>query len=150
MANYRNNQIFFQSVSNVTATPDVRVGTRRFENDEEYVYCRNNTGSSVTQGALMVKSLNSITRSSTAVTDFAHVAVKHAAVPAAEYFWGLVTGELIALSGAVAVGELVNIGADGAIKTAVTGSFPTGPICGKVLSAGGANAGARIAFKGNA
>ena len=148
MANYQpNGQVFFSAISLVTAAPVCRVGTRRVEDGEEYVYFLNNTGSSVTQGALMIKSLNSVTRSSTVSADLAYCGVKHAAVPAAEYAWGLTRGEMIALSGAVAAGELINIGTDGAIKTAITGSFATGPIVGKVLSAGGANAGARILLR---
>lgn len=143
MSVYGVGPISFESVSNVTSTNSVELGTRRLEAGEEYVYCYNNTGSQVTQGALMVPSAltgYSFTRSSTASGDFPTVAVKHAAVGAAQYFWGLVRGDLTAMSIAMTKGELLTIGADGAIATAQVGSFPTGPIIGKALTTTTGNA----------
>jgi hypothetical protein len=133
MAFYGLDPVMFEGVSAVTATPSVEVGTRRMDSGEEYVYCLNNTGSSVTQGALMVKSLSSLTRSSTASVDFPLVCVKHAAVPAANYFWGLVRGEALVMSAAITAGNLIGIGADGVINTYLVGSFPTGVCIGKAL-----------------
>jgi hypothetical protein len=132
--------IFFKSVSNVTAVADVQLGTRRVESGEEYVYCYNNTGSSVTQGALMIKSLTSLTRSSTDALDWPLVCVKHAAVPAAEYFWGLVRGEASVMSIAMTAGDLLTVGADGAVATYITATLPTGVFIGKALSTSTGNA----------
>jgi len=139
MAFYGADPVSSESVSKVTATPSFGLGTRRFHNNEEYIYCYNNTGSSVTQGALMVASAlsgYSLTRSSTAAADFPLCAVKNADVAAGSYFWGLVRGTYNALSATVAAGALIGPGADGAIQTALVGSFPTGPVIGKCLIVG--------------
>jgi hypothetical protein len=130
--------IFFKGLSNVTAVPDVQLGTRRLENGEEYVYCYNNTGSSVTAGAMMTTSgLSgfSFTRSTTAAADIPMVAVKHVAVPAGEYFWGLVRGSVRVLSATISAGNCIQVGTDGVVTSAPLGSFPTGIICGKMLEA---------------
>lgn len=138
MSNYDNRQVFFSGISMVTATPVARLGTPRVEDGEHYVYCYNNTGSQVTQGAALVASgLSgwSFTRSSTAALDVPMVAVKHVAVPAAEYFWGLTRGSLKILSATISAGNCIQIGADGAFTSAPGGSFSTGAICGKMLEA---------------
>lgn len=130
--------IFFKGLSNVTATADVQLGTRRHENGEDYVYSYNNTGSSVTAGALMTTSgLSgfSFTRSTTAGTDIPMVAVKHVAVPAGEYFWGLTRGSLRVLSATISAGNCIQVGVDGAATSAPGGSFSTGTIIGKMLEA---------------
>lgn len=135
--------IAFESVSNVTSTNSTELGMRRWFAGEEYVYCYNATGSAATQGCLMVSSgLSgySFTRSSTASADFPMVAVKHATVSAGQYFWGLVRGELNAMSIAMTKGLLLTVGDDGAIATALVGSFPTGPVIGKALSTSTGNA----------
>lgn len=130
--------VFFKGVSNVTAVPDVQLGTRRHENGEDYVYCYNNTGSSVTAGALMTTSgLSgfSFTRSTTAGLDLAMVAVKHVAVPAGEYFWGLTRGSLRLLSATISAGNVIQVGVDGAATSSPGGSFSTGVVIGKMLEA---------------
>jgi hypothetical protein len=125
------------SISGVTATASIDLGNRRYFNGEEYVYAYNNTGSAATQGAFMVASgLSgfSFTRSSTAAADFPMCAVKHATVPAANYFWGLVRGSLYILSAAtLPKGTVIGIGADGVAQTHLAGSFPTGVAIGKML-----------------
>ena len=132
--------INFESVSSVTSTNSVELGTRRIFNGEEYVYCKNDTGSSVTQGALMVKSLTSLTRSSTDALDMPSVGVKHAAVGASQYFWGLVRGEMAVMSIAMTAGEVLTTGADGAVATFITATLPTGVPIGKALSTSTGNA----------
>lgn len=138
MSNYDNRQVFFSSISMVTATPVARLGTPRIEDGEHYVYCYNNTGSSVTAGALMTTSGISgwsFTRSTTAALDIPMVAVKHVAVPASEYFWGLTKGSVKLLSATISAGNCIQVGTDGAATSAPGGSFPTGAICGKMLEA---------------
>jgi hypothetical protein len=131
--------ISMESVSAVTATNSVDLGTRRIHGGEEYVYFYNNTGSSVTAGmAMTVSGLSgySLTRSTTAESDVAICFVKHAAVPAANYAWGLVRGIVQAqFTSTMATGVPIQIGTDGAVMTYTTAaaSFP-GAILGKVLS----------------
>lgn len=142
--------ILEEGVSSVTATNSVQLGTRRVENGDEYVYCYNNTGSQATQGALMIQSAvsgYSLTRSSTDALDFPLAVVKNASVPVANYFWGLTRGSSYSLSGAMAAGELITVGADGAIATFITATLATGVPIGKCLVAGTANGGAICYFR---
>ena len=131
--------VSFESVSQVTATPSIDLGTRRIVNGEEYVYFYNNTGSQVTAGmALTVSGLSgySLTRSTTAEVDMVVCFVKHAAVPAANYAWGLVRGLVQAeFLSTMATGTLIQVGVAGQVMTYTTAaqSFP-GAILGKVLS----------------
>lgn len=144
MSFYGLSPIAFESVSAVTATNSVELGTRRVEAGEEYVYCQNVMASSATQGALMIQSGTSgysMSRSSLAAADLPMVAVKHAAVPAANYFWGLTRGSIVAASLAVTAGDLLTVGLNGAVQTFLVGSFPTGPVIGKAQLTGTANTG---------
>ena len=71
-----NNEIYFESVSAVTATPSVEVGRRRIEGDEAYVYVYN-TGSStagVNKGCVLsAVSGYSVTVSSVTMTDISNL-----------------------------------------------------------------------------
>ena len=44
------NPIATESVSAVTATPSVEVGTRRYYKGKDYIYCYNAGGSQISQG----------------------------------------------------------------------------------------------------
>lgn len=130
--------IMMESVSNVTATNSVELGARRIVGGEEYVYFYNNTGSSVTAGLAMTcsgLSGYSLTRSTTAETDIPICFVKHAAVPAANYAWGLVRGVVQAqFVSTMATGVGITLGADGAVQTYTTGAASYAIPIGKVLS----------------
>jgi hypothetical protein len=130
--------IAFESISNVTATPSVELGTRRIVNGEEYVYFYNNTGSAVTAGmGMTVSGLSgySLTRSTTADTDLLVCFVKHAAVPAANYAWGLTRGLVQAeFNSTMATGIPITVGADGQVKTFCTSTGSYAVHYGKVLS----------------
>lgn len=133
--------ILEESVSAVTATNSVELGTRRIIDGDEYVYCYNNTGSLATAGALMIQSAvsgYSLTRSTTIVTDYPMVAVKNVEVPAGSYFWGLVRGSVNLMSIAMSAGEALTTGADGNAKTMVTGY--TGPLIGRCITVSTASA----------
>ncbi len=131
--------ISFESVSNVTATPSVALGTRRTELGEDYVYFYNNTGSNVTAGmAMTLSGLSgySLTRSTTAEIDLPVCFVKHAAVPAANYAWGLTRGVVQAqFTSTMVTGIMITIGTDGAVATYCTAAQSFAPVfVGKVLS----------------
>lgn len=135
--------IAFQDVSSVVATATAELGARRFSGGNEYMYCYNGTGSAVTQGALMIMSGLSgytLTRSSVESASLPLVCVRNTSVADASYFWGMVRGVASVMSIAVSSGDLLTVGDDGAIKTFVTGSFPTGPIIGQALGAATGNA----------
>lgn len=129
--------IAFESVSAVTATPSVQLGTRRTHQGEDYVYFYNSTGSNVTQGAAMtISALSgySLTRSTTAGADIAICFVKHADVAAGSYAWGLVRGLVNPLAvSAISAGQLLRLGADGIVATyATVTSWDFGPV-GKMV-----------------
>lgn len=84
------NHFYNETVSNVTATPSVEVGTRRVYGDEDYLYVYN-AGSStagVNKGVVVsAVSGYSITVSSTTMVDICVGHVKHAAIPTGSYGW---------------------------------------------------------------
>lgn len=90
--------VFFESVSNVTATNSVELGSRRWDSlGYEYVYCFNAGGEQVSPGFGMIVSTGtsgfSGTLTSVAATthDFIGV-VKHATIATAKYGWIMVKG----------------------------------------------------------
>ena len=135
--------ISFESVSSVTATPSVALGTRKIHNGEEYVYVCNAMASAATAGiGLTISGLSgySLTRSSLAGADIFMCFVKHTDIPAAGYGWGLVRGLVSAhFASTMTTGVLVAVGLDGIVQTYTTAtSFDPG-ILGKVISAATAN-----------
>lgn len=125
-----------ESVSQVTATNSVDLGTRRVDNGNEYVYCYNDMVSAATLGVFMIASGGSgysLVRSSAAALDMPVCVVKNVAVPAANYFWGLVKGQALLSSLAFAVGDMITVGAQGLPLTLSVGSFPTGTAYAKCL-----------------
>jgi hypothetical protein len=151
MAVYDVGPILFESVSNVTATNSVEVGTRRRVGDEEYVYCYNagNSQISPTYGAVMsAVSGYSVTVSSITSVDLLAGVCKHATLTTGTYGWLVVKGfcqvEMEADNSAAA-GQLLALAADGefALKSNSTG-YPT-PAIGKSMEAI-ASAGSGTAF----
>ena len=131
--------IEIEGISNVTLTNSVQLGTRQIFNGEEYVYCYNAGGASITAGygaILSGVSGNSVTVSSTAETDVPHVFCKHATAVTASYFWGLVRGVVQAnFTSTMATGTPIMLGTAGQVMTYTTSaqSFP-GQIIGRTLS----------------
>jgi hypothetical protein len=64
--------------------------------------------------------------------------VKHAAIPSAGFGWGLVRGiaEALKVENTAGTGVLLGVGSGGVAISYLVGSFPTGPMLGKVLSSG--------------
>lgn len=131
--------IQMESVSNVTATNSVQLGTRITYQGEDYVYCYNAGNSSAPAGFGMIisgLSGNSVTVSSTAETDIPHCFVKHATAATATYFWGLVRGVVQAqVNSTMATGVPIILGTNGQVQSYATGtqSFPA-VIIGRTLS----------------
>lgn len=87
--------IAFESVSNVTLTPSVDLGTVRVYNGEEYVYVYNDSNTSMPVGLGCVMSGNtgmSVTISSTTYFNTCMGFVKHATFPSLTYGWLLTRG----------------------------------------------------------
>lgn len=89
--------VAFESVSAVTATNSVDLGTTRTQGAEEYIYVYNAGAASASPGQYMVMSANSgysLTVSSVTMYDFPMGFVKHTTIPAASYGWILTKGFL--------------------------------------------------------
>jgi len=151
MAVYDVGPIFTESVSNVTATNSVEVGTRRREGDEEYVYVYNDGNSEIppSYGAVIsAVSGYSVTISSITSVDFLAGVCKHATLTTGTYGWlvtkGFVQVEMEANNSCTA-GQILALAADGefALKSNSTG-YPT-PAVGKSMEAI-ASAGSGTAF----
>lgn len=86
-----------ESVSNVTATNSVELGTRTTYLGEEYVYCYNAGGADIypTYGVKLVTQASGYSVANTALTEIANPAVgvcKHATLTAAYYGWIMTRG----------------------------------------------------------
>lgn len=84
-----------ESVSNVTATNSVDIGTVRFFNGEEYVYVYNAGADQISKGQVAVLSLNSgfsVTASSTTGYDIAFGVCKHSTITTGAYGWLITRG----------------------------------------------------------
>lgn len=136
--------VCFESVSAVTATPSVQLGTMRLYAGEYYEYVF--AVGDVNKGfgcAYSGTSGHSVL--ATGIVSGEHCAgfAKHATIPASSYGWLLKKGVLDAPNGRAStvtvVNDLAYLGADGKIVTdvkVVTSAIDHGHIVGKVLSAG--------------
>tara|TARA_R110000796_G_scaffold187266_1_gene304170 strand:- start:2690 stop:3154 length:465 start_codon:yes stop_codon:yes gene_type:complete len=134
-------QIMFDSVSNVTATNSVDVGTERKVGDESYLYVYNAGNSDIPPSYGCVLSAvtgYSATLSSITGVDFLVGVVKHSTLTTATYGWIMTRGfaaiEMEADNSAIA-GQILALAADGefALKSNSTG-YPT-PAVGKTMEA---------------
>jgi len=93
--NFHGLPVEFESVSNVTLSPSVDLGTVRIVNGEEYVYVYNDSNTSMPVGLGCVMSGNtgmSVTISSTTFFNVCVGYVKHATFPSLTYGWLLTRG----------------------------------------------------------
>lgn len=139
MAFYGVAPVAFESVSAVTATPSVEVGTRRHEGDEHYVYVYNAGNSQISPGyGTTVSGVSgySVTVSTTTSIDLAIGFVKHATLTTGTYGWLVTQGFTpVECVQSISAGGLLVLAADGkvALKTISTGYV--GPVVGKAVSA---------------
>jgi len=130
MSTYGYVNAFTESVSAVTATNSVPLGTRRIENGNEYVYVYN-TGTTAAVGYGVIQSLNScfsVTVSS-AVGNKCFGVVQNASLTTTYYGWVLVRGVGKAHMGdtatgnhTAATGEGLYLGTNGAFEGVTTGA----------------------------
>jgi len=131
--------IAFESVSNVTATNSVKVGTRITRGDEDYIYVYNTGSGDIPIGHACVLSAvtgYSVTVDSVSGVDFAVGVCKHAAISASCYGWVLTKGFSTVEMGAgdsCAAGQALRLGVSGtfALASQVTGS--PSPVVGKSM-----------------
>jgi hypothetical protein len=130
MASYGYINAFSESVSAVTATPSVPLGTRRMENGNEYVYVYN-IGVTAVVGRGMICSLNSgySVTVSAALGNLAFGVVQNASLTTEAYGWLLTRGFGKVQMGDTATGNTTAttgqgfyIGANGAFEPLTTGA----------------------------
>lgn len=118
------------------------VGDRVTYKGEDYVFVHNvmaNTAMAVGElGITSALSGYSLTNATVLGQDMPLVAVKHAAIPSAGFGWGLVRGiaEALKIENTAVTGVLLGVGSGGVAISYLVGSFPTGPLIGKILSSG--------------
>lgn len=142
--------ILFESVSNVTTTPSVELGTRVTVNQENYLYVYAQATVSASVGA----TISGVSGYSVVATGMISGAfcvgfAKHADIPAGSYGWLLTRGALSSpvngmASTALAATDNVQLAADGKICAAGAGGHLAGRMITSVVSGGtgGSNAGA--------
>ncbi len=141
MTVYNAGPIFTESVSNVTATNSVEVGTIRRDGDEEYVYVYNAGSSTVNPGyACVLSGVSgySVTVSSITAVDFAIGHCKHAAIPTGSYGWLLTRGfAQVQMGGSdsMAAGQILRLGLDGTYVLASNATGNMSPIIAKAMGA---------------
>lgn len=153
---FHGQNVVAESVSQVTLTNSVEVGTRRIVAGDEYVYVYNASASSaqISTGygvVLSAVSGYSVTVSSTTTTDFMIGICRHVTIPTAGYGWVLSRGFSSFNAGAsdsFAVGNLIAIGVDGAFASKSSATGYTGPVVGKcmVAAASGLSSGTGIGY----
>lgn len=125
---YRN--LFEESVSAITATPSVDLGTRRLEDNKEYVYVYNNgTTAAVGYGLIQSAMSGYSVTVSAALKDRCFGVVQNTDLTTNYYGWAQVKGPANILVGGdhatAATGEgiyLIANGSFGAVTTGATGS----------------------------
>ena len=140
-----------ETVSQVTATNSVRLGDRRWHDGEEYVYCYNAGGATLTTG-LGVTPATAASGYSVAGTSTTEVfnpcvgVVKQTEIPTSEYGWIMTKGYHTIAMVSATTGDKVPIalGASGKFIEAAggTGSVGTGAVVGVAFNANTGAAGA--------
>lgn len=146
------NPISFESVSNVTATPSVDIGTRRTFNGESYIYVYAQAAVSASVGAT-ISGVSGYSVIATGMISGAFCVgfAKHADIPAGSYGWLLTRGFISSpvngmASTAFVATDGVMLAADGKIANAA--GAVGGHLVGRVITAavsggtGGSNTGA--------
>lgn len=140
--NYHNLPVEMESVSNVTATNSVDLGTVRVVGGEEYVYVYNAGLDVIGQGQLAVLSCNSgysVTASAITAFDLPMGFVKHTTITTGAYGWLLTRGFTKVQNGmvstALALRDVITPASLGGVQVYFTATLCTGPIIGTVVSA---------------
>jgi hypothetical protein len=131
--------VSFESVSAVTASPTVELGSMRVEGLNEYIYCYNAGNSQISVGRVaVVSALSGLSVTVSSVSgDFAVGVVKHATMATGTYGWllkrGFVDGMTNGMaSTAVVAGDILQVAIDGSVGKGITG-----PNVGKAMTATG-------------
>jgi len=94
-------QVFKESVSAVTNTPSVELGTVRYDGEDKYIYCYNASNSVIEQGACVTLSgVTGYSVTCSLVTDVGNIfgAVKNVSMDTGDYGWILKKGFTVLLA----------------------------------------------------
>lgn len=141
---YGADPVAFESVSNVTATPSVALGTERFFDGEKYEYVYAVKEIPVGYGAVYSgTSGHSVVATGAVSGEFCAGWCKHTAISSGSYGWllkkGVVDAKNARASTAPSVNQVAYLGSDGGFVTdavVATSAIDIGHAIGKVLSAG--------------
>lgn len=134
--------VFFKGISNVTATPDVELGTVRVLDGERYLYvynCGGNTAAvrlGMSRPVSAAAGLYSASVSSVS-GDMPLGFVKHVAIPAGEYGWILTRGlQTVSVASGASTQDIgaKALGPLGVIATLSAGYFPIGELTTAIVS----------------
>jgi hypothetical protein len=145
-----------ESVSNVTATNSVDLGTKVTYKGEQYVYCYNSGGAAIDKelGVKLITGCSGYSVAATSLTDVANPCVgvaKNATVPTANYFWALTHGFVnVHSANSTVTGDYVAIGlaAGGKFGNCVFGTSVVGTnfVAGYALDVDTASGGTMYAW----
>lgn len=146
--------IRFETVSAVTATPSSSLGDRLFFAGEEYVYCYNAGGATITKGlgVKFITGASGYSIAATSVTDTYNPLVgvcKHADIAAASYGWIMSKGfvNVSVVSDTTGDYQMLALGAAGKfIQASGTTTLGTATVVGLAMNANTAAGGAVYAF----
>jgi len=146
--------IQFESVSQVTATPSVDLGTRLWYQGEEYVYCYNSGGGQASKGngVKFITGASGYSVAATSLTDTFSPCVgvvKHSTMATADYGWVMVRGfaSVVMVSATTADYKMIALGVDGKfIEASGTTTMGTATVVGYVLGANTGAGGTAYAF----
>jgi len=133
------NPVIFESVSGVATIAAVRVGTRVTVDGDDYIYVYNtgNSQISVGHGAIVSAATNySVTVSSVVSGPLPVGVCKHTTLTTGTHGWLLTRGfGPVATVNALAVGDLCQLGADGAFENVSGATGGVAHVYGKAMSA---------------
>lgn len=146
MSFYSAGPVIFGGVSATTnslGSSDPEIGTRRWEGGREYVYVYNdcNSNMAVGQGIVLTSGASgySCTISSVTSADCVVGIVRNATISTGYYGWAVTKGityvKMMATSGTVAAGDLLEIGGNGLFYKASNTTGNIAPAVGKALEA---------------
>jgi hypothetical protein len=134
--------ILFESVSAVTATPSVDIGTERVVDGERYVYVYNCSGSTISAGKGVSRPVSAAgglysVAVGSALGDVPVGWIKHADVPTLNYAWALKRGRVnvaVASSASDQSAGPKAMGAAGIVSTYAAGLYPIGELNTLIVS----------------
>ncbi len=148
---FNTSQGYEETVSQVTSTNSVRLGDRRYHDGEEYVYCYNAGGATITTGlgVKLITGCSGYSVAATSLTDVVNPCVgvtKQTEISTSQYGWIMTKGFHSIAMVSAATADYIQIGLGAAGKFIHGAQVGTGHVCGYILNANTAAGGSAYAF----